>query len=39
MRRARRLIAVPKVDTTVEHRRLTDYDRLFGLEGAEEGIA
>ncbi|WP_239153921.1 integrase core domain-containing protein [Amycolatopsis sp. FDAARGOS 1241] len=39
LRQARRLVAVPKVDTSVEHRALTDYDRLFGLESSEEGIA
>jgi transposase len=32
LRRARRLAAVRPVDTTVEHRSLTDYDRLFGLD-------
>jgi hypothetical protein len=32
LRQARRLIAVRPVDTTVEHRRLTDYDQLFGLD-------
>jgi len=31
LRQARRLVAVPKADTTVEHRDLADYDRLFGL--------
>ncbi|MFI5593642.1 IS21 family transposase [Amycolatopsis sp. NPDC051758] len=39
MRQARRLVAVPKADTSVEHRALTDYDRLFGLDATEEGIA
>jgi len=39
LRQARRLVAVPKVDTTVEHRELADYDRMFGLTGTEEGIA
>jgi len=39
MRQARRLVPVPKVDTNVEHRALTDYDRLLGLDGTEEGIA
>jgi transposase len=39
LRQARRLVAVPKVDTSVEHRALTDYDRLFGLDGTEQGIA
>ncbi|MCT2587544.1 IS21 family transposase [Actinophytocola gossypii] len=39
MRQARRLVAVPKADTSVEHRALTDYDRLFGLAGSDEGIA
>lgn len=32
LRQARRPIAVRPVDTTVEHRRLTDYDQLFGLD-------
>jgi transposase len=32
MRQARRLVAVAPVDTTVEHRSLADYDRLFGLD-------
>jgi transposase len=32
LRRARRLTTVRPVDTTVEHRSLTDYDRLFGLD-------
>jgi transposase len=36
MRQARRLVAVPKADTTVEHRQLADYDRMFGLTGSEE---
>jgi transposase len=36
MRHAHRLTAVPKVDTTVEHRQLADYDRMFGLTGSEE---
>jgi transposase len=31
LRQARRLIAVRPVDTAVEHRHLTDYDHLFGL--------
>lgn len=39
LRQARRLVAVPKADTSVEHRALTDYDRLFGLESSAEGIA
>lgn len=37
LRRARRLAAVPVFDTSVEHRRLSDYDRLFDLDS--EGIA
>lgn len=36
MRQARRLVAVPKVDTAVEHRQLADYDRMFGTTGSEE---
>ncbi|WP_141978926.1 IS21 family transposase [Saccharothrix saharensis] len=31
LRQSRRLAAVPAVDTDVEHRDLTDYDRMFGL--------
>jgi transposase len=31
LRQARRLVAVAPVDTTVEHRSLDDYDRMFGL--------
>ncbi|CAM4516627.1 IS21 family transposase [Nocardia ninae] len=37
MRRSRGLAAVPMVDTLVEHRDLTDYDRMFDLDS--EGIA
>lgn len=36
LRQARRLVAVPKVDTTVEHRQLADYDRMFGIADVEE---
>ncbi len=36
LRRSRRLAAPGKTDTTVEHRELTDYDRMFGLTSAEE---
>lgn len=32
LRAARRLAAVPAVAAEVEHRALTDYDRLFGLD-------
>jgi hypothetical protein len=32
MRQARRLVVVARVDTTVEHRSLADYDRMFGLD-------
>jgi transposase len=32
LRQARRLVAVPAVDTDVEHRSLTDYDRMFDLD-------
>jgi hypothetical protein len=40
LRAARRLVAVPAVDTDVEHRSLTDYDRMFGLaDGENEEIA
>lgn len=35
LRAARRLVAVPPVATEVEHRALSDYDRLFGLEAGE----
>ena len=35
LRAARRLVAVPAVDTAVEHRSLTDYDRMFGLADGE----
>ncbi|WP_416382251.1 IS21/IS408/IS1162 family transposase [Nocardia transvalensis] len=37
LRRSRRLVAVPALDTTVEHRDLSTYDRLFDLDS--EGIA
>jgi transposase len=40
LRQSRRLAAVPAVDTGVEHRDLTDYDRVFGLaDSTEEEIA
>ncbi|WP_112248793.1 IS21 family transposase [Kribbella monticola] len=42
LRQARRLIAVAPVDTTVEHRSLDDYDRMFGLTDTTtdaEGVA
>ena len=35
LRRTRRLTALAPVDTDVEHRRLADYDRMFGLEQPE----
>lgn len=35
LRRSRRLAAVPAIDTAVEHRSLSDYDRIFGLEAAD----
>lgn len=35
LRQARRLAAVRPVDTTVEQRPLSDYDRLLGLTGEE----
>ncbi|MER7461259.1 IS21 family transposase [Micromonospora sp. NPDC126480] len=35
LRAARRLATVPAVATEVEHRALTDYDRLFGLHAEE----
>lgn len=38
LRQAHRLAAVGPIDTAVEHRSLTDYDRLFGLAG-DEGVA
>lgn len=31
LRQSRRLVAVPAVDTDVEHRSLADYDRMFNL--------
>lgn len=34
LRRARRLVAVPAIDTDVEHRNLSDYDRMFDLDEA-----
>jgi transposase len=37
LRAARRLVAVPAVATDVEHRALSDYDRMFGLD--VEGVA
>jgi transposase len=37
LRQARSLVAVPKVDTLVEHRSLSDYDRMFGLAEALTG--
>jgi transposase len=40
LRQSRRLVAVPAIDTDVEHRALTDYDRMFGLaDSANEEIA
>ncbi|MFF0457842.1 hypothetical protein [Nocardia africana] len=41
LRRSRRLIAVPAIDTDVEHRNLSDYDRMFDLDeaGSSEEIA
>lgn len=43
LRNARRLVAVPAIDTDVEHRNLSDYDRMFDLDEARtnsnEGIA
>jgi transposase len=39
LRQARRLVAVPKTDTTVEHRDLADYDRMFGLAEPSQEIA
>ena len=35
LRRKRRLAAVRPVDTAVEHRCLSDYDRMFGLQQAD----
>jgi transposase len=37
LRAAARLLSVPAVVTEVEHRRLSDYDRMFGLD--VEGVA
>ncbi|WP_067574974.1 IS21 family transposase [Nocardia acidivorans] len=41
LRNARRLVAVPAIDTDVEHRNLSDYDRMLDLDEANssEGIA
>jgi transposase len=39
LRQARRLAAVPKTDTPVEHRDLADYDRMFGLSDPSQEIA
>jgi transposase len=32
LRHSRRLVAVPAIDTDVEHRSLADYDRMFDLD-------
>jgi hypothetical protein len=32
LRQSRRLVAVPAIDTDVEHRSLADYDRMFDLD-------
>ncbi|MBF6341050.1 IS21 family transposase [Nocardia abscessus] len=34
LRNARRLVSVPAIDTEVEHRNLSDYDRMFDLDEA-----
>ena len=39
LRQARNLVAVPAIEATVERRRLSDYDRLFGLADPSEEIA
>jgi hypothetical protein len=41
LRRSRRLVAVPALQTDVEHRDLADYDRVFDLDEStnSEGIA
>jgi transposase len=39
MRQTRRLVAVRPVDTEVEHRSLSDYDRTFGLDNRGEESA
>ena len=39
LRQARSLAAVPARDASVEHRALSDYDRVFGLTDTEEEIA
>ena len=39
LRQARNLVAVPAIEATVERRRLSDYDRLFGLADHSEEIA
>ncbi len=38
LRRACRLLPVPAVDTTVQRRALSDYDRMLGVDGGE-GVA
>jgi len=38
LRRARRLVPVPAVDTTVQRRALSDYDRMLRVDGGE-GVA
>lgn len=35
LRAARRLVIVAPVATEVEHRALSDYDRMFGLDAGE----
>ncbi len=35
LRNARRLVSVPAIDTDVEHRNLSDYDRMFALDEAD----
>lgn len=41
LRRSRRLVRVPAIDTEVQRRPLSDYDRLFttGIDGSDEEIA
>ena len=38
LRRARKLVPVPALDTTVQRRALSDYDRMLGVDGGE-GVA
>lgn len=39
LRQARRLVTVRPVDTAVEHRVLSDYDRALGVDSEDSGVA